>query len=40
MWTNTGTLYFKAPEMLEGGTYGQEVDMWAVGVVACEMLTG
>ena len=33
MWTNTGTLYYKAPEMFNGG-YNELIDIWAVGVVA------
>ncbi len=32
MLTNTGTLYYKAPEMFLGGGYDVKVDMWALGV--------
>ena len=32
MWTNTGTLHYKAPEMFKG-QYNELVDMWAVGVM-------
>ncbi len=37
MWTNTGTLHFKAPEMFNG-SYNEIIDMWAVGVIAYEMI--
>lgn len=40
MWTPTGTLAYKAPEMLEGGGYNESVDLWAVGVVMFELITG
>lgn len=40
MWTPTGTIFYKAPEMFQGGLYGEEVDMWAIGVIAYEMLAG
>lgn len=33
MTTNTGTIDYKAPEVLDGGGYTESVDMWAVGVV-------
>lgn len=39
MWTNTGTIFYKAPEMFQGN-YGIEVDIWAVGVMCYEMITG
>lgn len=39
MWTRTGSLYYKAPEMFRGG-YNEKIDIWAVGVVCYEMLTG
>lgn len=32
MFTNTGTLYYKAPEMFLGGGYDSKIDMWALGV--------
>lgn len=40
MLTNTGTLYYKAPEMFGYGFYSQLVDIWAVGVICYEMITG
>ena len=40
MLTNTGTIYYKAPEIFEGGNYSQDVDMWAVGVIIYELFTG
>ena len=39
MWTNTGTLHYKAPEMFEG-EYDEKIDIWAIGVIAFELLTG
>lgn len=30
--TNTGTLRFKAPEMLSGQFYSHAIDVWAIGV--------
>jgi serine/threonine protein kinase len=39
MWTNTGTLAYKAPEMFSSG-YNELVDIWAIGVVAYELLAG
>lgn len=32
MWTNTGTLYYKAPEMFSG-SYREGVDVWAAGIL-------
>lgn len=39
MWTNTGTIRYRAPEMFQG-PYNKQVDMWAVGVIAYEMIFG
>lgn len=36
MWTNTGTLHYKAPEMFNG-SYNQLIDVWAVGVIAYQL---
>jgi calcium-dependent protein kinase len=40
MWTRTGTLYYKAPEMFDGAGYTESVDMWALGVITYEILSG
>ena len=40
MYTDTGTLSYKAPEMLKSSGYDKKVDMWAIGVLCYEMLTG
>ena len=34
-----GTPYFLAPETL-AGNYGEKVDVWAVGVMTYQLLTG
>jgi len=38
MLTNTGTPDYKAPELYEGGSYSQLIDLWAVGVMLFEMV--
>jgi serine/threonine protein kinase len=38
MLTNTGTDDYKAPELYEGGSYTQAIDLWAAGVVLFEMV--
>jgi class 3 adenylate cyclase len=35
-----GTLYYMAPEQIESGDVGEQADLWAVGVVYYELLTG
>ena len=40
MLTNTGTLYYKAPEMFLGSSYTEAVDSWAAGISLYEMITG
>jgi NIMA (never in mitosis gene a)-related kinase len=35
-----GSDYYKAPEALKGEAYGQSNDVWALGVMFYEMLTG
>ena len=34
LFTDTGTLYYKAPEMFTGHSYNESVDMWALGIIA------
>jgi len=36
----TGTILFMAPEQATGKRYGKRVDMWAIGVIIYQMLTG
>ena len=36
----SGTLSYMAPEVLEGDTFTEAADLWAVGVVAYELLSG
>ena len=40
MLTLTGTPYYRAPEMFEGGGYDELVDMWALGVTVFKMMAG
>ena len=40
MYSNTGTEAYKAPEMFFGSAYTHLVDIWALGVVAYELVTG
>lgn len=40
MLTPTGTLIYKAPEMFEGGGYDEKIDLWALGVIMYELVTG
>lgn len=35
-----GTLSYVAPEVLDGRPYGQETDLWSVGVIMCLLLCG
>ncbi|KAH8287097.1 hypothetical protein KR054_002504 [Drosophila jambulina] len=37
--TMCGTFKYMAPEILLGEPYGHAVDWWALGVIACQMLT-
>lgn len=40
MLTITGTLYYRAPEMFNGGGYNEKVDVWAVGVLLYKLVAG
>lgn len=40
MLTITGTLYYRAPEMFDGGGYDEMVDIWALGVTMFKLMTG
>jgi serine/threonine protein kinase len=39
MWTITGTLFYRAPEMFSGG-YREGVDIWAVGILIFQLVCG
>lgn len=39
MWTATGSLFYKAPEMFQG-SYDEKIDVWACGIIAFELLHG
>lgn len=38
--TNCGTLDYYAPEILEGEDYDETIDLWCMGVLTFELLTG
>ena len=40
MLTNTGTPFYKAPEMFLGGSYTEKIDSWAAGVTLYELIAG
>ena len=40
MWTRTGNINYCAPEIFSGGGYNVGIDVWAVGVVLYQCLTG
>lgn len=40
MLTLTGTPYYRAPEMFEGGGYDELVDVWALGVTIYKLMAG
>lgn len=35
-----GTLDYLPPEMIEGRTYNEKVDLWCIGVLCYELLVG
>ena len=40
MKENVGTLYYMAPEILEGKAYDERADLWSVGVILFQMVCG
>lgn len=38
--TYCGTIGYVAPEILEGKEYNESVDLWGLGVLVCELVTG
>ena len=40
MLTITGTLFYRAPETFNGGTYDEKVDVWSVAVTLYKVITG
>jgi len=39
-YTNCGTPVYLAPEVITGQGHDQRADIWALGVLSCELLTG
>lgn len=40
MWTVTGTIHYKAPEMFLGKEYDELVDSWAIGIITYQLVYG
>ncbi|CAE8642263.1 unnamed protein product, partial [Polarella glacialis] len=40
MMQRAGTAYYMAPEMIQASVYDQKADMFSIGTILCEMLTG
>lgn len=40
MLTITGTLYYRAPEILLGGGYNEKIDIWAAGILLYKLVEG
>ncbi|KRX07121.1 Protein kinase-like domain [Pseudocohnilembus persalinus] len=40
MWSRTGTLCYKSPEMFSSAAYNELCDVWSIGVITYEMLCG
>lgn len=40
MMQRAGTAFYMAPEMINAGVYDQKADMFSIGAIMCEMLTG
>ena len=40
METNAGTPYYQAPELLLSQPYDEKADLWSVGIILFQMLTG
>ena len=38
--TNCGTPYYKAPEIFKDEQYGPNVDLWSLGIILFQMVTG
>lgn len=36
----TGTILYMAPEQATGQRYGKRIDLWAIGIMMYQMLTG
>lgn len=40
MFSQVGTLYYIAPEILKKEPYGKECDLWSLGVITFILVTG
>jgi protein kinase A len=39
-YTNCGTAVYIAPEILIGEAYDTRIDIWSLGVLICELISG
>lgn len=38
MFTNIGTLFYRAPEMFQGAGYNEKVDVWAAAITLFQVI--
>lgn len=39
-YTSCGTAVYIAPEVLNGDAYDYRIDIWALGILICEIISG
>jgi serine/threonine protein kinase len=40
LFTYIQSIYYRAPEVMMGLKYGQEIDIWSIGCIAAELIIG
>lgn len=40
MSTNVGTPYYQAPEIYEGNGYDEKADLWSLGIILFQLVSG
>jgi len=40
VYTYIQSRFYRAPEVILGAKYGMAIDMWSLGCILCELLTG